>query len=89
MTKTLSIDKAGRVVIPLEIRKMFGLDAGAVLKLEVKERAVMLTPEEQRPAVVRENGVWVFGGEVRQDALLDAIASERNARASAVWGQPE
>ena len=86
MTATLSIDKAGRVVIPLTVRKMFGLNAGTALKMEIRERAVMLRPVEQRQSLVREDGVWVYDGTVTQDALLDAIASERDARSSAIWG---
>ena len=89
MTKTLSIDKAGRVVIPQVIRKLFGLHEGAVLKLEVKERAVVLTPAEQRPALVRKNGVWVHEGTTPSNAWLNAVAEERDARASAIWGHAE
>ena len=88
MTKVLSIDGAGRIVIPQAIRQMFGLSAGATLMMETTERAVVLRPVEQHSAVVRENGVLVYEGAVSQDSLLDAIAVERDTRASAVWGKP-
>jgi len=88
MTSTLSIDKAGRVVIPLEIRKMFGFNAGTILHIETTEKAVVLTPAEKRPGMVREDGVWVYDGAVPCDSLLNAIASERDSRDAAVWGQP-
>ena len=86
MTNILSIDKAGRIVIPQVIRKMLGLNAGAFLKMDVTERAVVLTPVEQPSAMVRENGVLVYGGDAPREALLEIISAERDARASTVWG---
>ena len=88
MTKTLSIDRAGRVVIPQEIRKMFGFTAGSTLHVEITEMALVLTSAEARPAVACDDGVWVYDGAVPYDALLEAVASERDARDAAIWGQP-
>jgi len=85
MTKTLSIDKAGRVVIPQPIRQMFGWNAGAVLKIEVTAQSVVLTPEEQEPALVCRNGVWVHTGKAPPEVFLNAIAEAREERAEAVW----
>ena len=88
MTKTLSIDRAGRIVIPQEIRKMFGFHSGSILHMEITEKAVMLTSVATRQAVVCEDGVWVYDGTVPHDSLLEAIASERDARDATIWGQP-
>jgi len=60
MTKTLSIDKAGRVVIPKEIRQKFGWNAGALLRIEVTAKAIILTSVEQCPPLVCKNGVGKF-----------------------------
>ena len=94
MTKTLSIDKAGRVVIPQAIRQMFGLNPGAVLNMEVTAKSVVLTPEEHEPALVCRNGVWVHtgkmanGGKLTQEMISKIIAEEDEARDAAVWGSP-
>ena len=87
MTNTLSIDKAGRVVIPQTIRKMFGLNAGSTLKLEIKDQAMTLTPMCQYPSMTQENGLWVHEG-IPQDSVYNTVASDRDARISKMWGLP-
>jgi AbrB family looped-hinge helix DNA binding protein len=90
MTTTLSIDKAGRVVIPQAIRKMFGFNPGALLKIEITEEAVVLKPAEQRSPLKRINGVLVFMGEstAPPEAFLNAIEEDREERMAHIWGTP-
>ncbi|MCL1888494.1 MAG: AbrB/MazE/SpoVT family DNA-binding domain-containing protein [Kiritimatiellaeota bacterium] len=94
MTKTLSIDKAGRVVIPQAIRQMFGWNAGAVLEIKTTREAVVLTPMEDRPALVYDDGLLAHtgkmanGGKTTQEMVSKIIAEDRDARAAAVWGVP-
>ena len=51
-----TIDKAGRVVIPLVIRQKAMLDPGTEVEIEVDDRGVHLTRAVSGPTVVREHG---------------------------------
>lgn len=51
-----TIDKAGRVVIPSEVRKRLGLTAGAELEMIVEGFAIRLVRAIAGPEVVRRGG---------------------------------
>jgi AbrB family looped-hinge helix DNA binding protein len=48
-----TIDKAGRVVIPAEIRKRLGLTAGAALEMMVEGFSIRLVRAVAGPEIVR------------------------------------
>jgi AbrB family looped-hinge helix DNA binding protein len=62
MTTTVTIDKAGRVVIPKEIRDELRLEAGDTLALESEGERVTLQPIHGGTPLQKERGVWVFQG---------------------------
>ena len=62
MTTTVTIDKAGRVVIPKEIRDELRLEAGDTLALESEGERVTLQPIHGGTPLQKERGVWVFHG---------------------------
>ena len=62
MNTTVTIDKAGRVVIPKEIRDELRLEAGDTLALESEGERVTLRPVNTGTLLQRERGVWVFRG---------------------------
>jgi AbrB family looped-hinge helix DNA binding protein len=62
MTTTVTIDKAGRVVIPKEIRDELRLEAGDTLALESEGERVTLRPVHAGTPLQKERGVWVFHG---------------------------
>jgi antitoxin PrlF len=49
----LTIDKAGRVVIPAQVRKRLGLTAGAELELVIEGFAIRLARAAAGPELVR------------------------------------
>ena len=61
MNATVTIDKAGRVVIPKEIRDELRLEPGDTLALESEAERVTLRPIHASP-LQKERGVWVFHG---------------------------
>ena len=69
MNTTVTIDKAGRVVIPKEIRDELRLEAGDTLTLESEGELVTLRPVHGATPLQKERGVWVFHGGKR--LLLD------------------
>jgi AbrB family looped-hinge helix DNA binding protein len=54
----VSIDGAGRVVVPKGLRDALGLDAGAELEVEVVGDGLRLTPMRPRPRRVVEVDGW-------------------------------
>ena len=51
-----TIDKAGRIVIPVEIRRRTGLKAGTELEVTQEGFAIRLEPAVPPPEVVRRKG---------------------------------
>jgi len=80
---TVTIDKAGRVVIPAAVRERLGLQPGTPLELSVEDAGIRLTPSAQPPALVRKGGRLVARPAVKRDAAasIDVAAlidEERN-----------
>jgi len=53
---TVTIDKAGRVVIPAGIRERLGLRPGTALEVSVEDNAVRLAASASPPKLVRKRG---------------------------------
>ncbi len=62
MTATVTIDKAGRVVIPKEIRDGLRLEAGDTPAVESEGERVTPRPVHGGTPLQKERGVWVFHG---------------------------
>lgn len=60
MTTTLTLDKAGRVVIPKTLRDELRLEAGDTLELESQGEKILLRPVRTTSPLKKERGVWVF-----------------------------
>ena len=76
----IPMDKAGRVVIPQEIRKHFGIQGGAEFKVVETPTAILLEPIEEEPRLVMKNGLLVVvGGEILEQDV-DLIARSREER---------
>ncbi|MBI2192945.1 MAG: AbrB/MazE/SpoVT family DNA-binding domain-containing protein [Planctomycetes bacterium] len=81
MKKTLTLDSAGRLVIPLPVRKQFQLVRGSALELEVRPDAIVLRPQSHPVGLVEQDGLLVHQGEPAGD-LLNAIEMVRGQRDS-------
>jgi AbrB family looped-hinge helix DNA binding protein len=53
---TVTIDKAGRVVIPASVRARLGLRPGTPLELSADDSAIHLAPVAPRPELIRRGG---------------------------------
>jgi AbrB family looped-hinge helix DNA binding protein len=56
----LSIDKAGRIVIPKPLREELHLEDGDDLELESAGEEITLRPVRGTGPLTQEHGVWVF-----------------------------
>jgi AbrB family looped-hinge helix DNA binding protein len=82
MNATLTLDEAGRVVIPQELRDALHLGAGDTLELESDGGRIILRPVQPTGAMAQEHGVWVFRtgkwlAASVADETLDCIRQER------------
>lgn len=78
----LTIDKAGRVIIPKPLRDRLHLEAGDSLELESSGDAITLRPVHEGSALRKENGVWVYRtgrplGEASITGWIDRAREER------------
>jgi AbrB family looped-hinge helix DNA binding protein len=60
MSITVTLDKAGRVVIPKTLRDELHLEAGDTLELESQGERMLLRPIRTTSPLKKERGVWVF-----------------------------
>jgi AbrB family looped-hinge helix DNA binding protein len=60
MNTTVTLDKAGRVVIPKPLRDALRLAPGDELVLESEGDRVTLRPVRSASALRKEHGIWVF-----------------------------
>lgn len=60
MAYRITIDGAGRLVIPKQLRDRFGLEAGTRLHVEVREGGIHLSPDRPDPALIERDGFLVL-----------------------------
>lgn len=60
MAFSVTIDEAGRLVIPKPLRERFGLTAGTRLHIEAEEGRLLLSPERPGPCLVERDGFLVL-----------------------------
>ena len=83
MSIRLTIDKAGRVVIPKPLREELRLEPGDSLEVERAGEQITLRPVRGTGPLTKEHGVWVFhSGEPlpasATDEMLQKIRKERD-----------
>lgn len=80
-----TLDDLGRIALPQKVRDDLGLTTGTVLKIEEKENRIVLTPVLDEEALVIEDGVLLFTGEVEGDPDL-VLQQDREERSRKVAG---
>jgi AbrB family looped-hinge helix DNA binding protein len=83
MSTRLTIDKAGRVVIPKPLREQLHLEPGDALEMESAGEQITLRPVRGTAPLRKEEGVWVFhSGQSLSasstDQMLQQILEERD-----------
>lgn len=77
----ITIDKAGRVVIPKKIRERYHMQAGTELEIENEPDGISLKVPEQKPSLIRKGGILVHhGSETTGLDTADFINRERRHR---------
>ena len=60
MNATITLDRAGRLVLPKAIRDELQLSPGDSLEIEASEDAIVLRPARGKGQMKKEHGIWVF-----------------------------
>jgi AbrB family looped-hinge helix DNA binding protein len=76
MNSRLTIDKAGRIVIPKSLREELRLEPGDDLEMESAGEEITLRPVRGMGPLTKEQGVWVF----RTGQPMPASATDRMLR---------
>ena len=82
MTAKLTLDKAGRVVIPKSFRDELHLSAGDSLEIESRGDEVVLRPIREEATMFKKDGMWVIktGKPLTVEDVNAAIESVREER---------
>jgi AbrB family looped-hinge helix DNA binding protein len=82
MSLKVTLDRAGRVVIPKTLRDELQLSAGDCLDVTVQGDEVTLKPRRTSTALHKERGVWVFrtGTPLTGTETREALRNIRNRR---------
>jgi AbrB family looped-hinge helix DNA binding protein len=82
MTSTITMDAAGRVVLPAQIRKKLHLQAGSKLRLDIVADRLELTPEPEETArVTRKGGRLVLAETGKPFDAAATVRAERDKQA--------
>jgi len=76
MAGKLTLDKAGRVVLPKPLRDELRLEPGDALEIENTGEEIILRPLRGQAQLRKKQGVWVF----RTGAPLSASETEKAIR---------
>ncbi len=84
---TVSIDPAGRIVIPKAIRDSLQLRVGETLKIEGSEDAIVIRRPQDAVRLQQVDGWWVIAGGASTDfSITELIDQVRGARVRELGG---
>ena len=71
MTVKVTLDKAGRIVLPKPLRQELQLVPGDILEAETSGEQITLSPLRGTAGLHKKRGVWVYrAGEPLSDAVV-------------------
>ena len=83
----ITIDSAGRLVVPKPLREQLNLTAGCELEIEAVGDTITLRRASAEPALIRKRGILVHHGTTLTSLDIgDFIRAERDGRAARVGG---
>jgi AbrB family looped-hinge helix DNA binding protein len=88
MNTKITIDGAGRVVLPKAVREALRLGPGDELEVEHEDDRLILSPVRIPPGLRKESGVWVYrSGKPAGASIPDLIEEQRSQRTRHVSGE--
>ena len=89
MNATITLDRAGRVVLPKAVRDELQLSPGDSLEIEASEDAIVLRPARGKGQMKKEHGVWVFhsGHPLSAETVNRTVRRVRREREKKILGR--
>lgn len=89
MNGTLTLDRAGRIVLPKAIREELQLSPGDSLEIESSDDAIVLRPARGNGHMKKEQGIWVFhsGQPISAETVNRTIRRVRREREKKILGR--
>lgn len=89
MITIITIDKAGRVVLPKPVRDELQLGPGDSIELESSEDQVILRPSRRGGRLYKKQGVWVIhaGAPLSADVVEKTLRQVRREREQRFLGK--
>jgi AbrB family looped-hinge helix DNA binding protein len=83
MTAKLTLDKAGRVVIPKKVRDKLHMSAGDAFEFKSTDEQIVLKPMREEGRMFKKRGMWVFhtGKPLtlkEVNAVIESVREERD-----------
>jgi len=86
---SITIDQAGRVVIPKAIRDQLHLVSGSELEVDTSGNEIRLRVADLEPSLVQKRGLLIHHGTRKADLdLTDFLQSERENRSLTSIARP-
>lgn len=87
---SITIDRAGRLVIPKSIRDEMNLVPGSELEIDASGNEIRLRLPVSKPSLVEEDGFLIYSGGKESDIdIADFINKERDKLALRTWSRSE
>ena len=89
MMTTLTLDKAGRIVIPKPLRDELHLAPGDTLELASENERITLRPVRATTPLRKERGIWVYrtGQPLPTSLVQDTLRDLRDEREQSALGR--
>jgi AbrB family looped-hinge helix DNA binding protein len=86
----ITLDKAGRLVLPKTIRAALGVGPGDVLKIKTEGDHLIVSAVRERAGLEKERGVWVFrSGTPTSISIPELLEAARNQRTEELTKAPQ
>jgi AbrB family looped-hinge helix DNA binding protein len=86
MTTKITLDRAGRVLLPKTLRRELRLSSGDELELNSEGEEIRLRPVRPTALLKKERGAWVYQGEASQASIPEVIDYQRAQRLRELMG---
>jgi AbrB family looped-hinge helix DNA binding protein len=80
MPTKVSLDKAGRLVLPKSLRDQLRLAPGDDLLVDSEGDRITLRPVRPETTLRKELGIWVYQGESAAQSIPDLVDEQRQKR---------